>query len=357
MISQVSLTNLIVWFQKNRSSHFFREDQTPYKVWISEVVLQQTRLKFALKPLESFLETFPTLESLAHSSEEKVLKAFSGLGYYSRARNLLKGAKFIYHQHTGFPSTYEELLKVPSIGPYTAAAIASICFQEPIPTVDGNLKRILARTEEWPLPINSSKLYQNTWKKLKPLYQESSHHPGMLNEGLMELGQKICTPQNPKCDSCPIQSECGAYIHQKTHLYPQPKPKKEWTLLTWHAHLIFQKDQVLLQKWTDFYFLKGHWAFPSQLEFHNGKDKEEKRLFSCHPFPFAEKDRLKTKKHTITHHKIILQPILSQQLGPLPEEETFQWVPIQEISHYIYPSAIKKIWKAFQESQKGASPF
>ncbi|RME75845.1 MAG: A/G-specific adenine glycosylase [Planctomycetota bacterium] len=371
MICQKSLVSLVSWFVENRSSYFFREDPSPYKVWVSEVVLQQTRIQAALEPLQRFLGVFPTLEELARGPEEKVVQAFSGLGYYSRARNLYKGARYIQSHFSSFPSTYSELLKVPSIGPYTAAAIASICFQEPVPAVDGNLKRILARTEEWDLPLNSTKLYQKSFKKLQGLFIDYQKHPGELNEAFMELGQKICLPRKPKCSICPIHQFCQAYIHQKTGEYPLPKPEKEWKHVIWRAYLVIENNRILLQKWKDFYFLKGHWSFPSMLEFIKSEKKEKKakkakekkkekkisRLFSCQPFPFEEMEILKREKHTITHHKIQLQPVLASQTGELPQNSHFQWVHLEQVSRLLAPSALQKIWRIYQASLDSAPLF
>ena len=286
---------------KNRKPHFFRFNRTPYRVWVSEVVLQQTRMNYALPRLKKFLADFPDLTSLAEASEDDVLTSFQGLGYYNRARNLIKGARYIHKNLKGsFPETADSLLNVPSIGPYTAAAISSICFGEKKPAIDGNVKRIFARLFLIRESIQSMKLHKaceiyfqkvfenemNFGKgrgrfveRRKPLHkpaylpipapiENDVKDAGCMNEALMELGQTICLKQNPNCQKCPLKSCCLAFLEKKTGEYPVQKEKKIKKEVSWLVFIIRHGDNILLQKTSKNYFLKNQWSMPSVVFFH-----------------------------------------------------------------------------------------
>ena len=216
------------WFDTNKIDYFFRQNRNPYKVWVSEVVLQQTRINAALAPLQSFLEKYPTIQDLANSTEEAVLEAFQGLGYYNRATNLRAGAQYICNDLGGvFPNNYNELLKVPSIGPYTAGAIASICYGEQVMALDGNIKRVTSRIfanedVDSHLFTNFLQVYfQSVFSINREIY------PGDLNEAFMELGQRICLPKAPKCAECPISNFCVAHKNNVPENYPKAKETVE----------------------------------------------------------------------------------------------------------------------------------
>lgn len=342
------------WFWEVREDHFFRQNRTPYTVWIAEVALQQTRIAAALEPLKIFLETFPNLKTLADAAEEEVLQAFQGLGYYSRARNLHKGARYILKNFGDFPKRAVELKKIPSIGDYTSAAISSICFGEREPAVDGNLRRILARTEGWSLPPDSPKLTGLTYQKLQKIFQKNSHHPGDLNEGLMELGQKICLPQKPKCQDCPFGRWCKGHRKGEPEKYPTQSVKREKVSVLWKAYVIKnKKGKYLLQKWGDFYFLKGHLSFPSSLLF--PETGEEKRSTEILEFPPDQLTELSSLSHTITRHKIEIKPYLVPYeliKGKKFPSSIFQWTSEEEMTRVLVPSALLKIWKGVKKAEE-----
>ena len=197
------------WYQNNKRDLPWRSAPLPYNVWLSEVILQQTRVDQGLEYYRRFLHSFPRIQDLANAPEDLIMKHWQGLGYYSRARNLHKAAKQVAVVHEGdFPKTYTEILALPGVGPYTAAAISSICFSLPHAVVDGNVYRVLSRLFGIDTPIDST----TGQKSFKLLAQEllDTKNPGDHNQAMMEFGALHCTPKNPKCESCPFAKVCEA---------------------------------------------------------------------------------------------------------------------------------------------------
>lgn len=207
---QMKFSNqLVLWYLGNKRDLPWRDTVNPYKIWLSEIILQQTRVDQGMAYYFKFVESFPTVNELALASEEQVLKLWQGLGYYSRARNLHFSAKHIVNElNSEFPVTYNELIKLKGVGDYTASAIASICFNEVTAVVDGNVYRVLARYFGISTPINSTKGI----KEFKLLAQQliDTKNPGTHNQAIMEFGARMCKPQNPDCDSCSLNNSCVA---------------------------------------------------------------------------------------------------------------------------------------------------
>ena len=221
--------SLLSWYEKNKRSLPWRETRDPYCIWLSEVILQQTRVNQGLDYYHRFLHAFPDVQSLAAASEQEVLKLWQGLGYYSRARNLHHAAKEIAGNHKGvFPSTAAELKKLKGIGDYTAAAIASICFDEPVAVLDGNVARVVSRLHAFDMPVDSTAgrafIVDVASQMLK------NQHPGSFNQALMELGALVCTPKSPNCAACPLSVACLARKHNEAERFPVKQPKKQPTL-------------------------------------------------------------------------------------------------------------------------------
>ncbi|MBL4724236.1 MAG: A/G-specific adenine glycosylase [Lutibacter sp.] len=206
----MNLSNqLILWYLSSKRDLPWRSTRNPYHIWLSEIILQQTRVDQGMAYYLKFIKVFPTVNDLAAASEEQVLKLWQGLGYYSRARNLHFSAKYVVEQLSGvFPSTYDEILKLKGVGDYTASAIASFCFNEVAAVVDGNVYRVLSRYFGISTPINSTKGI----KEFKLLAQEliDVKDPGTHNQAIMEFGARMCKPQNPDCISCPLNESCVA---------------------------------------------------------------------------------------------------------------------------------------------------
>lgn len=210
---------LAPWYRAGHRPLPWRETKDPYRIWLSEVILQQTRVDQGLAYFQRFLQRWPSVVDLAGASEEQVLKQWQGLGYYSRARNLLAAARQVVHDHGGrFPTTHAELIQLKGVGDYTASAIASICFGKPDAVVDGNVYRVLARFAGIATPIDSTE----GRRQFKALATEllDPAHPGDHNQAVMELGATVCVPRNPLCDRCPLQSKCVAFSTGTTSELP-----------------------------------------------------------------------------------------------------------------------------------------
>jgi A/G-specific adenine glycosylase len=256
---QAAAIDLLSWYEKNARSLVFRGSKDPYRIWLSEIMLQQTRTETVEAYYTRFLERFPDIQALATAEEEEVLKLWEGLGYYSRARNLHKCAKIVAEQ--GFPRSVEELKKLPGIGPYTAAALASIAFDVPAPAIDGNLKRVLSRLFHIEKNIDTPsvlRMISALGQTLMP--QENSEilkpaDSGHINQALMDLGATICAPGTPDCAICPIQKHCLAFLEGDPATLPvmdRKRPPKEVELgvmiaLSPEGVLIHKREERLLK--------------------------------------------------------------------------------------------------------------
>ena len=218
-MSNIIANTLIDWYQDNKRDLPWRHTTSPYKIWLSEIILQQTRVQQGLPYYEKFITRYPTLKSLAAASEEEVLRLWQGLGYYSRGRNLLTCAKTIVAEHNGqFPQTYVELQKLKGIGKYTAAAIASFAFKEVVPVVDGNVFRVLSRYFAIDKNIADPKSFKYFFQTATTLISTTS--PDIFNQAIMELGAIICTPKQPECINCPLNMGCEARKLKAQHQFP-----------------------------------------------------------------------------------------------------------------------------------------
>jgi len=252
---------LLEWYKKNARNLPWREGKDPYRTWLSEIIFQQTRIEQGLSYYQAFTSAFPDLASLASASEQEVLRLWQGLGYYSRARNLLETAQVIQNKYKGrFPDNYKDLLRLKGVGPYTAAAIASIAFNEAVAAVDGNVIRVISRLYALDLPVDSTegkKLIQDLANELI-----DTKSPGDFNEAMMDLGAMICTPRNPDCRSCPLQASCMGLEEGFPVRYPL-KQKKTQVRERWlHYFHIETADHLLLKERTDADIWKGLFDFP-----------------------------------------------------------------------------------------------
>jgi A/G-specific adenine glycosylase len=256
--------SLIHWYSGAKRDLPWRKTRDPYIVWVSEIILQQTRVEQGLPYFERFVEAFPSISHLAGAKEDKVLSLWQGLGYYSRARNMQAAAKQVMNDFRGiFPTTYSEILKLKGIGPYTAAAIASICFDESTPVVDGNVFRAAARVFGINEDISKSgtrTVFEKTLQEVIPQDQ-----PGTFNQAMMELGATICTP-TPKCDTCPVQPFCFAFAHKQADVLPVKGKKLKVRERHIRYLVIHSGDQVLLKKRESKDIWQGLYDFPELVE-------------------------------------------------------------------------------------------
>ncbi len=253
--------NLLAWFRADARDLPWRRTCDPYAVWVSEIILQQTRVDQGLPYYERFLKTLPTVEALAGASEDTVLKLWEGLGYYTRARNLHKAARLITEEYGGqLPRKAELLQLLPGIGKYTAGAIASIAFDEPVPVVDGNVKRVLSRIFNIEACIDGTEGDRETWKQAALLVPRK--HPGDFNQSMMELGARICSPKNPRCAECPVAKECLAHLHGIEEQRPVRRPRKTPPHQEIVVAAIRRNGKYLIGKRGTEGMLAGLWEFP-----------------------------------------------------------------------------------------------
>lgn len=292
------LDTLLIWYNQNQRKLPWRKNNNPYPVWISEIMLQQTRVEAVIDYFNRFLKEIPDVKTLSEIDDEILLKLWEGLGYYSRARNLKQAAIQIMNEYNGsFPNTYHELLKLKGIGKYTAAAIASISFQEKVPAIDGNVLRVMMRILNSYDDITKTKTKQNLFLLLQPLMNDK---PGNLNQAFMDLGATICIPNgNPKCETCPIQKYCQSYKN-KTMLELPIKPKKitkkqeEYTIL-----ICTYKNEIALTKRPNKGLLANFYAFPNIAEIKT--EQEIKEYLKKKKISINKIEKGPTSKHIFTH--------------------------------------------------------
>jgi A/G-specific adenine glycosylase len=254
---------LLAWFAQERRALPWRENQDPYRVWISEAMLQQTRVETVLGYFDRFLTRFPRIEDLAGSEEDDVLALWSGLGYYSRARKLREAAIAVVADHDGeFPRTRAAALALPGVGPYTAGAVLSIAYDLPEPLVDGNVQRVFARLFAFRDVAGSGTLQKKLWALAEDLVPENGG-AGDWNQALMELGATVCTPRDPDCGSCPVASLCRAKELELVHELPVPAPRKKPTEVALDIYVAERGADLLLEKRPPKGRMAGLWQFPT----------------------------------------------------------------------------------------------
>ncbi len=316
---------LLRWYDKNRRRLPWREKPTPYRVWISEIMLQQTQVSTVLPYYDRFLRRFPTLRALARAPERTVLKAWAGLGYYSRARNLRRAARELLERHGGrFPEDFDSVLALPGIGRYTAGAILSIAFGKPYPVVDGNVARVFSRLFGLKRNVKSPSAQKELWERARMLLD--AKRPGDWNQALMELGALICLPESPRCGDCPLLRRCAARADGLEDVLPNMGPRKAPVRLSWKSLWIEQDGKVLLwRRSAKERFLPGHWGLP-----------EARQLAGA----ARVGPRIKTVRHSITHHRIALELRrgLLRGLAPSPAA----WAPKARLKDYLISSLWRK---------------
>lgn len=256
---------LIAWHKEHRIAMPWRENQDAYRVWISEIMLQQTRIEAVIPYYERFMRELPDVAALAQVEEDRLLKLWEGLGYYSRARNLKRAAITVMEEHGGvLPADAAALRALPGIGDYTAGAIASIAYGLPEPAVDGNVLRVLARLYADPSDILQQKTKKAAIIRLRALYP-SGEDARLLTEGLMELGETVCIPNGrPRCESCPVREHCAAFAENTVEQYPVRTAKKERRIEERTVYLLHNNGQYAIER-RGKGLLSGMWQFPNEL--------------------------------------------------------------------------------------------
>ena len=290
---------LLAWYDENRRILPWRENPTPYHVWLSEIMLQQTRVEAVKSYYDRFLRRLPDIADLAAVEEETLLKLWEGLGYYNRARNLKKAAIQIMEEYGGMmPGNYEELLKLAGIGSYTAGAVASIAFGQPVPAVDGNVLRVLSRLRTDDRDILEAGVKKSIEEELRGVIPKD--RPGDFNQALMELGAMVCIPNgSPKCESCPWGELCQARIQNRITEYPKKAPKKPRSIEKKTVLVIRYGNLVALRRRPDRGLLAGLYEFPT-MEGHCGEEQVITHLRQSGVVPLRIR-RLTEAKHIFTH--------------------------------------------------------
>ena len=304
--------DLLRWYHSSARDLPWRSDLTPYRTWISEIMLQQTQVDTVIPYFERWMARFPDVAALAEADEQDVLTLWEGLGYYSRARNLHKAARIIHEEMDDqLPETPDALEKLPGVGPYTAAAIASIAFGRNVATVDGNIRRVFSRIYNLTEPLRSPESERTIWALAEenlPKGEASAY-----NQALMDLGATICTPRTPDCDHCPIQADCQARALGVQDQRPVKSPRKKTPHLTVTAAVIRRDGRVLLSKRPVDELLGGMWEFPG-----GTKEESDLDLAACLQREIREElgvdvavgEPLGVYRHAYTHYKITLYAFL-----------------------------------------------
>lgn len=346
---------LIGWYKKNKRDLPWRDTTDPYKIWLSEVMLQQTQVDTVIPYYHRFLAAFPDLRTLAEAPLSKVLKVWEGLGYYARARNFHGAAQNILREKNGaMPSSHDELLKIAGIGPYSAAAIASIAFNENYPVVDGNVLRVLSRVlkiTDPPGKKGTKSRFVNSARALLPEGQA-----GDFNQAIMELGALICTPVKPKCTQCPISFFCKAYqTMEDPSVLPVKTPAKPRPHHDVVVGIIWRDGKILIDQRPKNGLLGGLWEFPG------GKQESGETLEECLRREIREELGIQiriqghflTVPHAYTHFKITLHSFHCEWVTGEPKPQKaidWKWVTPEEIVHYAFPKANKRILECLLES-------
>ncbi|WP_270328080.1 A/G-specific adenine glycosylase [Enterococcus malodoratus] len=360
-------TDFLTWYQQEKRNLPWRYNQDPYRIWISEIMLQQTRVDTVIDYFYRFMEEFPTIQNLADAPEDKLLKVWEGLGYYSRARNLQAAAKQIVTEFGGkFPTTVEQIRSLKGIGPYTAGAISSIAFEIPEPAIDGNMMRVVSRLFCIEADIAKASSRNEFDEAMRRII--SQDQPGDFNQAMMDLGSSICTPTNPQCEICPIQKYCQAYRENRQTAFPIKSKKQKPKDVYYIAGVIENKQQeILLQQRAESGLLAKMWLFPleevTEVHFNELKNQYDPAawdLFSStqvaedSPDFFTEeaivwqKKVLGEVKHVFSHLRWHILVFYGRSAAPLTLKG--DWVKPAEFPKYVFPKPQQKMLEVFENN-------
>jgi A/G-specific adenine glycosylase len=316
--------DLLRWYRRNRRDLPWRRTRDPYKIWISEVMLQQTRVAVVRDYYHRWLRAFPTVESLARAPYARVLKLWEGLGYYARAKNLHRAARSIcaVFEERSFPK-FVKLLELPGIGRYTAAAIASIAFDERVPVVDGNVARVLARIFCIRADVTQSTARSRLWSIAGTLLPQK--RPGEFNQALMELGALVCTPAQPRCEVCPMSRVCLAFQRGDAARLPNRGVKRKPMRVNVDAALVRRGRMVLVRRRPARGLLAQMWELPA-----------------LDPTRFKAGDQLLELRHAITNRRITLRVFESRLSRPVKSNGAWRWVSLKQMDDLALPAAQRR---------------
>ena len=344
-----SFAKQIITWQKQYGRHDlpWQHTKDAYAIWVSEIMLQQTQVAAVIGYYSNFMARFPSISVLANASQEEVLQSWSGLGYYSRARNLHAAAQKIVDDFSGhgvdiqFPVNFDHILSLPGIGRSTAAAISTFALNQPQPILDGNVKRVFARYFNIAGVTNAPKVVQSMWQIAERENPTNSQDAIIYTQGLMDLGATICTRGRPRCSECPINTGCQAYANNEVYLLPTPKPKKTMPQKQTTMLILSKAGEVLLEKRPQTGIWGGLWSLP-EIDI---TEIATKAAFTKFGITSEAEEMLQIVNHAFTHFKLAIhpQPLKVIQQKRQANHAVHIWLPIDEAIEAAIPTPVRKI--------------
>jgi A/G-specific adenine glycosylase len=342
-VSDTLAETLLAWFDAEKRELPWRGTSDPYRVWVSEVMLQQTTVAAVRHRYERFVRRFPDVSSLARASEDAVLAEWSGLGYYGRARSLSRAARTIVSDHAGaLPRSPAELERLPGFGPYIAAAVASLAFGARVPAAEANVERVISRLFALPGPAGSAGLRRRVLERAAALLP--ARRPGDLTAALMDLGQTVCTPRRPACPVCPVAPRCEAGRRGVAESFPRRRPRPSPVDLSLAAAVAESRGRVLLVR-RQSSWLGGLWEFPSA---EAGSPREARRLLSRRieelGLELTGEPPVGKARHAVVNRRIEISVFRARRSGPTPGRRgAARWFLPRELDHAALPTLTRKI--------------
>ncbi len=332
---------LLSWAQTFDRPMPWKGEKEPYRIWLSEIILQQTRVEQGMPYYQRFIERYPTIYSLAAAEDDEVMRLWQGLGYYSRARNMLKAARKVIREHDGqFPEKYEDILNLPGVGAYTAAAIASFAFGAPHAVVDGNVMRVLARFFAFPHSIDRSMGKKSISEQAQALLDRKAS--GKFNQAMMDLGASICLPTRPKCPECPLNSACAAYKTDRVDAFPVRTKKTKRKDRYIDYYILHDGQRIMLSQRKE----KDIWQELFEFVRIEKKSKEEVNPWGMFPElkkRFRQAKPVREMRHILSHQTLYLR--FFEVKCELNEDWPFQMEAIDNLNKFAFPKPLEKVLK------------
>ena len=340
---------LLTWFSEHSRDLPWRKTYEPYHIWVSEIMLQQTQVDRVVNYFNAWVARFPDIKSLAVADEDEVLRFWEGLGYYSRARNLRKAAVEIFENGCRLPDTYDSLISLPGIGPYTAGAIMSIAYNKDYPLVDANVERVFSRLFDIATPVKTADNKKFIWKRAEDLLPAGKSR--FFNQALMELGALVCLPKKPLCSQCPGNTYCKALKLDTVDKRPVRTPKKKTIHIEMATGIVKKEGKILIQKRLADDVWANLWEFPG------GRLKKGEKPGEAIVREFHEETGLRIRvekkitsvRHSYMHYRVILHGFYCEDLGKggkEPEIKAAQenrWVTLEELHEFAFPAGHRKL--------------
>lgn len=342
--------DLLAWYDERRVQLPWRDSGDPYAIWVSEIMLQQTQVKTVIPYFERWMRRFPTVAALAAAPQDDVMKAWEGLGYYSRARHLQAAARMVMEHHGGtVPDTWQEVRRLPGVGDYTAGAVLSMAFGRPVPAVDGNAVRVFSRLALVRDDVSKPAGKRQITALLEGVITKTDR-PGDFNQAVMDLGREVCVPQKPRCHACPLLSHCRAHAAGETHLLPVKPGTRAPRELVLAAALIRQGGRFFVVKRSSVGIWGGMWALPTaELPGLAAAEAE-----SCHRaasqawavvgWSIQPSGLLTVLKHQLTHRSLTIPVFAAELGGELPAEAEHAWLGPEDWQNCAMPVPFARLF-------------